>query len=206
LEPLYGVLRGMFSLQMRVGDKVVVLGCGPIGLLFVQCLRLVMAEEIIAVDLEEKRLSKAKELGAEEIFKPKNQKEWGREVKKEWGEVDVIVDTTGSYADNLIDEGIELLKPGGKYMVYGHPMGKAQFTPMKLSSKGVNIVGVLAGWEESKRMMRLGEKLVAKGLINLRSLISHHIKLEEVEKWIRICGERKEEVLKVVIDIRAVAK
>lgn len=201
LEPLYGVLRGVYSLRMRVGDKAVVLGCGPIGLLFIQCLRLAMAEEIIAVDLVDGRLSKAKELGADMLLNPKLQKEWGKEIKGKWGEVDVVVDTTGSSSDELIDEGIEVLKPGGKYMIYGHPMAKMSFTPMKLSSKGVKVVGVLASWEENKKMMELGEKLVARGLINLKTLITNYIKLEEVEKWIRICGERKEDVLKVVIEI-----
>lgn len=199
LEPLYGVLRGMFSLRMKVGDKAVVLGCGPIGLLFVQCLRLAMAEEIIAVDLEEKRLQKAKELGAGATFNAKG--EWQRKIKGKWGEVDVIVDTSGSRRGDLIDQGVELLRPGGTYMIYGHPMGKVEFTPMKLSSKGVNIVGVLANWEENKKMMALGGKLAGEGLVDLKTLISHHIRLEEVEKWIRICGEKKEDVLKVVIDM-----
>ncbi|MGB9876520.1 MAG: zinc-dependent alcohol dehydrogenase [bacterium] len=197
LEPLYGVLRGIYSLRMRAGDRVMVLGCGPIGLIFIQCIRLSMAREIIGIDLYERRLLKALELGADITINPNLEPEWYKGI----GEVDVVIDTTGSAGGNLIDIGVEILKPGGKYMIYGHPMEKTSFTPMKLSSKGVDIVGVLADFQESQRMMELAERLVSKGLIDLKRLISHRIKLEEIVDWIRLCGERKEEVLKVVIDI-----
>jgi len=60
-------LQGIRRADTRIGDYVVVLGCGAIGLLSVQMLRAAGCR-VIGIDLENDRLDLARELGAEFVF------------------------------------------------------------------------------------------------------------------------------------------
>lgn len=197
LEPLYGVLGGACSSEVKPGDKVLIMGTGPIGLLHLQVARLSMAMNLIAVDLYENRLKKAQELGADLIINAS--KEDVVSKVKDWsGELDVIIDATGT-TELLIDKGIEMLRTNGKYFIYGHAMGQTNFTPMKLSGKGIHIAGIDPSYY--RKMIPLANKLVSQGLVNVKTLITHRMSLEEVEKGIMLCRNNPNEVLKVLIDL-----
>lgn len=66
-EPLACVVRGMDEMPVAEGETVVVLGLGPIGLLFVQ-LCVLAGGRVLAVGRRQERLALAAELGAEEVF------------------------------------------------------------------------------------------------------------------------------------------
>ena len=66
-EPLACVVRGMDEMPVQAGETVVVLGLGPIGLLFVQMCALSGAR-VLAVGRRQERLALASELGAAEVY------------------------------------------------------------------------------------------------------------------------------------------
>lgn len=59
-ELLSCCLHGLSKVSINSGEKALVLGCGPIGLLFMQLLLIHGAGEVVAVDLSERRLEAAK--------------------------------------------------------------------------------------------------------------------------------------------------
>jgi L-iditol 2-dehydrogenase len=63
IEPLACVLHGLYALDLQLGDTAVVLGCGPIGLLFVNALTL-RGLNVIACDRHESRLAAARHFSA----------------------------------------------------------------------------------------------------------------------------------------------
>ena len=67
VEPLACVLHGVERSGIRLGEKVAIIGVGPIGLLFVSLAKLKGAR-IIAIDKNDFRLRKARELGADETI------------------------------------------------------------------------------------------------------------------------------------------
>ena len=69
-EPLACVVRGMDEMPVQAGETVVVLGLGPIGLLFVQMCALSGAR-VLAVGRRRERLALASELGAAEVYDEK---------------------------------------------------------------------------------------------------------------------------------------
>ncbi len=69
-EPLACVVRGMDEMPVQRGETVIVLGLGPIGLLFVRLCKLAGAR-ILAVGRRAERLALASELGADEVFDEK---------------------------------------------------------------------------------------------------------------------------------------
>ncbi len=69
-EPLAVALHGVNRAQVQPGDKVVVFGCGPIGLGMVLWLLDRGIEHVVALDLSEERLARARQLGAQAALNP----------------------------------------------------------------------------------------------------------------------------------------
>lgn len=69
-EPLAVALHGVNRAQVRAGDKVVVFGCGPIGLGMVLWLLDRGIDDVVALDLAPERLERARDLGARAVINP----------------------------------------------------------------------------------------------------------------------------------------
>lgn len=69
-EPLAVALHGVNRSQAKAGDKVVVFGCGPIGLGMVVWLVDRGVTDVVALDLSDERLERAKALGARAVINP----------------------------------------------------------------------------------------------------------------------------------------
>jgi 2-desacetyl-2-hydroxyethyl bacteriochlorophyllide A dehydrogenase len=69
-EPLAVALHGVNRSQVQAGDKVVVFGCGPIGLGMVVWLVDRGVTDVVALDLSDERLDRAKALGARAVINP----------------------------------------------------------------------------------------------------------------------------------------
>src|SRR6202007_3045081 len=69
-EPLAVALHGVNRMQVKPGDKVVVFGCGPIGLGMVMWLVDRGIKDVVALDLAPERLERAKALGAMGVINP----------------------------------------------------------------------------------------------------------------------------------------
>ena len=81
-------------------------------------------------------------------------------------------------------------------MVYGHATKPSQVNMIRIASKGVKVVGVAYAHD---RMIQLGNKLVSEGRINLKTLITHRIKLDDLEKGIKKCNQEKDKVIKMMV-------
>ena len=71
---IHAVERAKTTGILRFNSRVVVQGCGPIGLICIAVLRTMGIENIVAVDGEDKRLNFAKEMGANAVVNFKNHK------------------------------------------------------------------------------------------------------------------------------------
>lgn len=80
-EPLAVALHGVNRAEAKPGDKVAVFGCGPIGLGMVLWLADRGVEEIVALDLADERLERAKALGAKYVINPSRE-----DMRKRMGE------------------------------------------------------------------------------------------------------------------------
>ena len=69
-EPLACILNGVEESNIQIGDTVVFIGCGTIGLLGIQLARLRGAQTVIAMDIKDERLSIARTLGADITINP----------------------------------------------------------------------------------------------------------------------------------------
>ncbi|MDE0013726.1 MAG: zinc-binding dehydrogenase [Candidatus Poribacteria bacterium] len=182
-----------------IGNRVAVLGCGPIGLLVVAVLRESGAGTIIATDLVDSRLDMAKQMGADVVI---NVGETTREER-----IEQIQDlTSGVGADIAIEcaglpmvfsEALDVVRRGGKVIEVGHytDSGDIQVRPHQICNKDLDVCGV---WAYPQIQFQTALDFLQITRAPLSELITHHLPLYQLEKGIDMLGQ--EGVYKVVIE------
>jgi S-(hydroxymethyl)glutathione dehydrogenase/alcohol dehydrogenase len=104
--------------DIAIGDSVLVIGCGAVGLAAVQGARIAGANRIIAVDIVDSKLALASEVGATHVINSMDidMLEAVRQIVKS---VDVAIECTG--VGPLLAQGFDLLRNGGTLLVIGAP-------------------------------------------------------------------------------------
>jgi L-iditol 2-dehydrogenase len=115
LEPLACVVHSMHSLNIRKKDKVLIIGTGPIGLLHLSLAKLKGAEVIIT-GLEHKRLTMAKDLGADIAIEPHNLINAIEELTDRIG-VDFVFECTGQL--DVWENAVNYVRRGGTVILFG---------------------------------------------------------------------------------------
>ena len=182
-----------------IGNRVAVLGCGPIGLLVVAVLRDSGAGTIIATDLVDSRLDMAKQMGADVVI---NVGETTREER-----IEQIQDlTSGVGADIAIEcaglpmvfsEALDVVRRGGKVIEVGHytDSGDIQVRPHQICNKDLDVCGV---WAYPQIQFQTALDFLQITRAPLSELITHHLPLYQLEKGLDMLGQ--EGVYKVVIE------
>lgn len=206
MEVVGGTLRCMYNNGMQIGDVVVVFGQGPTGLMLMQEAKLFGAAIVGAVDVYDFRLQKSLELGADFVFNltGKNQQSAFEEMRKTLGQVDFIIDAMGNHRwkqGNAIDLGLSLLKRGGIYEVFGHPTEDQLVNIRRLSNENNIMRGFEPGYDISRRLIRYGEELVTSGKLKVKELITHCLPFSDLEHGLKLCRDRHNETIKVVIEV-----
>jgi threonine dehydrogenase-like Zn-dependent dehydrogenase len=107
---------------LQAGESVVVQGVGPVGLSAIALARLAGARPIVAIGSPPSRLDLAGDMGAGDVFgldttSPAERLEAVRSLT--FGEgADVVIEAAGS--PRAIEEGLTLVRDGGRYVVAGH--------------------------------------------------------------------------------------
>ncbi|MGM9552919.1 MAG: L-threonine 3-dehydrogenase [Faecousia sp.] len=122
LEPMGVAVHGVYSGTVTM-QKVVVLGCGPIGVMAVAAAYCGGASGVMAVDIFDDKLALAKKMGASVTVN--TQKENLLDAIAAWTDgrgADVIVDYTGNVG--LIEQAFDGLRKGGRFTFAGLPNKK----------------------------------------------------------------------------------
>lgn len=174
LEPLGVALHGWDLAHSRVGDTVAVVGCGPIGLLMIQLARAGGAGRVIAVEPLAHRRDAAARYGADvvlDVDEAADDATWHR-----WGlGADIAIEIAGN--DSGIDIAVTAVSPGGRVLLAGIPDGERSCFPAHVARrKGLSLVMV----RRMKEMYPRAIRLVEQGLVDVRSLVTERVPLDDV--------------------------
>jgi threonine dehydrogenase-like Zn-dependent dehydrogenase len=189
---------GAESGGVRIGDTVVVFALGPIGLCAVAGAKLMGATTIIGVDTVPERLAVAKKLGADIVvdFKKGDPVEQIMKLTDGRG-VDVAIEALGT--QGTFESALRVLRPGGTLSSLGVYSNDLKI-PLSAFSAGLGdnkiITSLCPGGKE--RMRRL-MNVVASGRVDLKSLVTHRFKLDDIEAAYDLFGHQRDGVLKVAI-------
>lgn len=177
VEPVSCAVTGIDHCQIQPGNRIVVVGCGFMGLLILQGLLRYPLDELIVLDIVQSRLDLAQQLGVGEVYNTAqvDLSDLSRELKSR--EIDVVVDTSGSQAG--LDLSTDIVKRGGRINLFGWLKGQtASFDPTKWHLGGFTVVNSAPA---SKLRDTFGPaiRLIHKGIIDLKPLVTHTAALED---------------------------
>jgi threonine dehydrogenase-like Zn-dependent dehydrogenase len=184
--------------EVLLNDKVLIIGCGPIGVCTVILAKSAGANVIIAGN-HDYQLEMAKELGADEVINAKKDDTVARTLNFTQGKgVDKVIEIVGGQQDVTLGQCTQAVRRGGLVVIVGTFSGnKATLRATEFKDREISMRGSRSfiGRETLPKVIRL----IASGKFNASRLISHRLRLEEVEKGLRIMKNRAENVMKVVI-------
>ena len=167
------------SVPLVAGRKVLVTGCGPVGVMAIAAARALGARSVYATDVSDYRLSMAWTMGADLTINPKKQDVYSTVMEATEGEgVDVLLEMSG--APIAIDEGFRSLKPGGEAALLGLTSADLSFNlDDHIIFKGASVHGIVGRklWDTWYKM----RGLLRSGAIDLAPLVTHRFALDDFE-------------------------
>ena len=187
VEPLSCVLHGVERAGIRMGDRVLIMGAGPIGILLLKAIQLKGASEITQLDLNLNRLELAEKSGAAKVCTSLEQ------LPRD--SFDVVVDASG--AVSLMERAPEFARKGGTVLWFGVPNrdAKLQLPAFTIFEKGLFLLSSYTSVRNSIQALELLEN----GKIDVAPLVSHQLPLEDFVRGVEIIEKGTEGVLKVLI-------
>jgi len=178
-----------FTVDVRA-KKVLVTGCGPVGLMAIAVAKALGARAVYATDISSYRLELALRMGADGVFNPKDT-DVVSAIRESVGEIDVLLEMSG--APDAVEQGFLALKPGGEAALLGLPGRPFRFDFDNLIIfKGIKVYGVIGRrlwetWYQARGLLRSGS-------VNLEPIVTHRFPLEEFEEAFKLmasgrCGK-----------------
>jgi 2-desacetyl-2-hydroxyethyl bacteriochlorophyllide A dehydrogenase len=195
LEPFTVAMNTMKRVQPRIGEWVVVLGQGPVGLGQTKMAE-VSGARVIAVDVRQEALEMARRFGAEVTLNAAE-----TDVKEEVMELtgsgaDVVIEAAGARAS--LESMLDLVRKEGRLANVGIQTTMGSMNPIPLMVKALTVHGI--GGNGGKGQYEACLHLTELGRIHPEWLVTHRMKLSEAEDAFDLASEKRENVIKVVLE------
>ena len=195
-EPLAVVLHGIRRSAFRIGDRPLVVGAGPIGLLSVQCLQWLGASEVFVSEKNPARAALARQLGATAVFDP------GRvDLAVELAErtagrgPEIIFLCTGS--GDAFEAATALLGKGGQILLVGRAVEELKLDGLTLVLHELNVQGSYLGHHEFPEAL----DALVRGLVAVEPLISREIGLDNLVPEGLEALQEETAVVKILVNV-----
>src|SRR3989338_72018 len=182
-EPLAVALHATARAGQMLGRRVLVTGCGPIGVLAILAARRAGAAEIVATDLSDFTLAIARKVGADRTLNIATEPDGLTDYTADKGYFDVLYECSG--AAPALAAGIAALRPRGVILQLG--LGGDMTLPiMAITAKELELRGSFRFHSE----FATGVALMQKGLIDVKPLITHTVSLDNAETAFKLASDR----------------
>jgi len=194
-EPLAVSLHAVKLAQPTDGQMIVVMGAGIIGLGVLQVLKTTADVKTIVVDISDKRLAFAKQLGADTTINASKEEPVKRILdmtgsSSYWmapglqgGNIDTVIDCVGASktftGTTVIEQALTIVKENGRVIVVAVFERPVEFDLNAIMRKGLHLIG---SWGSVPDDFRDGLELMRTGKIDRKPLISHTFPLEKASE------------------------
>jgi threonine dehydrogenase-like Zn-dependent dehydrogenase len=189
---------GAESGGIRIGDTVAIFAQGPIGLSATAGAKLCGATDIIVVDGVPERLAVARKMGADYCINFRETEPVAEIMRRTDGRgVDVAIEALGT--QQTFEAGLRVIRPGGTLSSLGVYSTDLRI-PLDAFASGLADTTIRTtlcpgGKDRMRRLM----SVIAAGRIDLRPLVTHHFKLDNIEAAYELFANQRDGVLKVAI-------
>ena len=196
VEPLSVSPHGIRRAAIQQGEYVLVMGAGPIGLAAMEFARIAGAQ-VVATDINDKRLQFAKDkLGISHVINaaadvPAQLREiTGGDMPK------VVIDATGNR--NAINNGINYLAHGGRYVLIGLQKETIQFSHPEFHKREATL---MSSRNATRADFDQVIGCISNGQVNPGVYITHRVKFNEVKTNCSSWLDPQHNVIKVIVDM-----
>ena len=177
VEPVAVAVHAVRRVKINPSDTVAVIGSGMIGLFVIQALRWAGAQRIIAIDLEEKRLALARELGATVTIKSEGDVVGQVQKMTEGRGADISFEVVG--ITPTVNLALNLIRRGGSAVFVGNLAPKVEFPLQIAVTRELTIYGSTGSSGEYPICI----DLIARGIVRVEPMMSAVAPLEEGRAW-----------------------
>ena len=199
LEPLSVALAGVQRAGVRLGDPILICGAGPIGLVTLACVRAAGAEPIVITDIDEGRLSFAKQfcpsVRTHKVNFSHTPDDFAKAVTELGGGIEPAIALECTGVESSIAGSIQAVKFGGKVFVIGVGKNEIKIPFMRLSTREVDLQFQYRYCNTWPRAIRL----LQGGIIDLSSLVTHRFNIEDAVEAFKTAADPKTGAIKVQI-------
>lgn len=176
VEPLACVVQGVEEAQLRAGQSVLVIGAGPIGLMFI-ALAKNLGCSVIAAGRGEVRLQTARRLGAERVVDIAGTNDLVKTIQTLGVPFDVVIEAVGK--PEVWEAATRLVRKGGKVNFFG---GCPSGTLVSLDTALLHYsnLTLLASFHHTPRTIRRALELIESGVIRARDFVDGECSLSNL--------------------------
>ncbi|HYA98360.1 MAG TPA: alcohol dehydrogenase catalytic domain-containing protein [Methylomirabilota bacterium] len=197
IEPVNTIVKAVQKARVAAGETVLVIGCGPVGLLLllVSCLE---GATIYTSDPMKERREKSVQLGAAEAFDPS-----GGKLLQE-----IRARTQGRGADAVLvavphpeiaAEALAAARPGGRVLLFAanDPVTRITFPA---AAVGIEEKEILGSYSAAADIQDSAAELVLSGKLPVMALVTHRFPLDRIQQGLELAAHPTAQSLKILIE------
>lgn len=200
VEPVNTCHKAIEQLDPQPGDLVLVLGQGPIGLLFTMLARL-RGARVAATETLPYRREISRELGAEQCWDPTSEDVPSRVRQLSDGRgADAVVVAVS--APGIVEQAVAASRPGSRILLFSQTSHEERVV---LPGAEICVAErtVFGCYSASVDLQRESARMVFNGVLSVDRLISHRLPLARIMEGIRLALHPREKSLKIVVQPQA---
>ncbi|CAN9079305.1 unnamed protein product [Alternaria alternata] len=197
IEPAACAAHGIERMQMEVGSRVLLFGCGPTGILLAQLIKMNGAAHLTIASKAGPKLDLARELDIADSYVTISDENPSDDMaalqtNNPYG-FDIVVEATG--APTVLEKAIEYVRKGGKLVVYGvyDESVKIAWSPFRIWENEITILASFCSMSHIPHVL----EYVNAGRLKLGGIANKTYKIEQWEECLD--AVRKQEVVKAAI-------
>jgi 2-desacetyl-2-hydroxyethyl bacteriochlorophyllide A dehydrogenase len=194
VEPSAVSLHAVNLANIKIGDKVLIIGGGIIGLMVAEFAKMNGARYVAMVEVNKKRGRKAVNFGkVDEYYDAMNDKTISNLVSKSSGGFDKVIECCGN--ESAVTEALMCVKPGGDVVLVGVSLDKVNIPTVVSVMREVRMQGAIAYTEEEFDTCL---ELIASKKINVLKYIDDFISLDKAQSAFERLTNGKDAAVKIV--------
>lgn len=195
VEPLAVGVHAAFKGDIKAGERVAILGAGPIGLLTLAAVRDKGVEETFITDILDYSLQVASELGASKTMNTKDKENWTEMAKKEMGgSFDKVLITAG--VPGIVNDALNLLRKGGRIVTVAMFQNQQTIDIEQLQQTEKELVGCMT---YNRPDTEEALSIIDRNEIPVEKVISHQLHSEQAAEGFRMVDKKEDQSIKVLV-------
>lgn len=198
IEPTGCSVRAVSKCGVTLGDTVLIIGDGPLGLLNAQTSKAAGASRVILSGHHNRRLELAEKLGIDYVFNSK-EVDLEREVKGLTNGMGVDIAIVAVASTNAVEEALRVVREGGKICVFGDfrdvPQPNLNLDLKRILRDDVQLFG---SWGCSTENYRVAFNMIRSELIKVNEMITHRFPMERFKEALQTFFSK--ECMKIILN------